>query len=154
MKIRPRIAQSNVFPQANDIYRIFNLGQELMNEYYTQDTITNALGLANARQVHYYFSATEYLGLTGENKKLTEIGMLIFAQEKNTILELLCYLILSVDIFADYYLNRDEDKIIRRLDQEYTINKSTLPRRFSTLKKWIEWCDLIVSDFSLNIIFI
>ena len=153
MNIRTHGGYSTVFPQANDIYRVYNLCISLRSGIKEYKKLLLEIGVGAIRQLHYYFSASEYLGLTDKNKKLTSYGSFIFSQDKNTILELLCYTVLSVDVFANYYVTRNKNLCIEFMKTNYDISKTTLPRRFSTLKQWVVWCDIIIQDFELSVIF-
>jgi len=151
MKISLRPGYTNVFPQANDIYKLFILIEFLQINEYDVNNIMKEIKVNSERQVQYYLSAAEYLGLIHSDKKLSEIGKIVFSQDKNFKLQLVCYLILSIDVFADYFMFRDTQRVVSLIQQNYIIKKSTLPRRVKSLIKWIEWCDIVINDFSIEI---
>jgi hypothetical protein len=151
MKIKIREGYSNVFPQANDIYKLFLLCDFLFMDGFDKEKIMKLINVNSERQVQYYLSAGKYIGLIDTRKQLTEIGKLIFSQDKNNKLQLVCYQILSNNIFADYFIHRNINKTVILLNNSYYIAKSTLPRRISSLRQWIQWCDVILNDFQIGI---
>jgi len=151
MKIRLNDGYSKVFPQANDIYKLLTLCDYLFTEKFDLEVLKKHIKVNSERQVQYYLSAGEFIGLINSEKELNEVGKLIFGQNKNTILQLVCYLILSNKIFAAYYRTRNKDTVIHMMNN-YEINQSTLPRRLSSMQNWIKWCDIIVRDFDIQII--
>lgn len=151
MKISVRNGHTKIFPQANDIYKLFILIDYLKHNVFDKIMIMKEIKVRSERQVQYYISATEFLGITTPNKCLSEIGEMIYSQDKNIRLQLLCYLILSIDIFADYYLHRNIENIVLNTQKNYGIDSSTVRRRMNSLIKWINWCDIVIKDFSIKI---
>ncbi len=152
MKIRVRESFCDVFPQANDIYRLYKLGLALFEERrFSKSDLIELIGVGSERQLQYYFSACEFIGLSTSDKTLSQFGKMVFAQDKNNIFILMVYHILSINIFADYFVNRNDAKSLHYLETQFNISKSTVPRRLSTLKRWINWCDIIIKDFQINI---
>lgn len=143
----------DVFPQANDIYKVIKVVELVGSNRNEETVIMEALGITTERQVQYYISAAQYLGLLDSKKTVSEIGTLIFDQKTSTKLELITYLILSGEIFSFYYRTRDRESTVLKLMNELGLSESTANRRYSTIEQWVEWCDIIISDYKINIEF-
>lgn len=138
-----------IFPQANDIYKVIYL-IELLYENANEIKIKSKLGLTTSRQVQYYTSALEYLNLV-KNKSLTELGELVVRSSIEEKIEIVVEQILNKDIFYDFYILRDESRIIVKICSTYFVSISTAKRRLSSVKRWISWVDIVVSDYRLSI---
>lgn len=144
---------SNVFPQANDIYKIMRLGQELIEQETSNKILIETLKVTTFRQLDYYLSAGIYLGIFSSGKKLTQTGELIFTQDKNIQLILLCQTILSNYIVQKFYLKQDAKAVLDCLIKDYSLSVITANRRLNTVKHWADWCEIIIQDFDLKIVF-
>lgn len=149
MKINTIRNTANTFPQANDIYKIILFVDEMVSQYHknTLDTIT--IDVVD-RQLSYYKSAAEYLGLVFKNKS-TDIAELIFNLDKRELFISMVYLVLRNDIFYNFFMERNQEIIINELIEGYNMSEATANRRFSTIKRWIEWCDIIITDYNIII---
>lgn len=140
-----------IFPQANDIYKVIQIVvlQKIMD--IDEDEIMSRLEISSTRQIHYYRKAAAFLGLLDGENRVTKVGA-IFADQSTVIqLELMVYFILSIDIFYSYFITRDKQKIIDEISRNYGYNNTTATRRFSTLESWIDWCDIVISDYKIKI---
>lgn len=132
-----------VFPQANDIYRVIAYVSTFFNENnaydfnFLKDNITQ-------RQIQYYKSAAEYLGLINKNKP-TESARVIFSLKKKDLLINVMKIILGNRCFYDYFKERDNEKAITFLMERYSFSYVTANRRLSTIRAWCAWC-LIISE--------
>lgn len=138
------------FPQANDVYKILKyVNNQLGNihqrtfKYISDDYVD--------RQKLYYKSAAQYLGYLDENGPTT-FTLKIFMLDPNFIFVYNVHQILSHEIFYNFYVNRNVDMVIQSLIKNYSLSPITAARRTSTVKSWIEWCDLIIKENRLEII--
>lgn len=138
-----------IFPQANDVYKVLKYVDNLCYNYHKEnfDTINDKVV---ERQKQYYHSAAIYLGLI-EYNKANKLAKFIFSMDKKSLLVAIVNLILSKDIFYRYYFNRDIDDTINNISRIYSMSISTATRRASTVKSWVEWCDIIIRDNHVNI---
>jgi hypothetical protein len=142
------------FPQADSFARIFDLLGLLYNESLSQEQITTTYAF-DLRQTQYYSSAAMYLGLvqkrqeqgTGVLYSLTEEGKNIYAMPASTRKMALAKSILRHRVFARtlrLYFNNSERPTVPSVveimrDEKIAIDKTTMPRRASTVLSWIDW---------------
>lgn len=147
---------STLLPQANNPHRIV----EFINQSYQQsdyDTFLKSWELTN-RQLMYYKDAANILGLIkiskreslkkwfykDQNDKYTKKGLTFLNETKVNQLRVMKEQILSNDIISIYNKKLSE-KNISDSDLEaffmnkYSLSQVTVKRRFSTIKKWIEF---------------
>lgn len=138
-----------IFPQANDIYRVIAYVSTFFDA-----SVSDKFDFLNKniteRQIHYYKSASVYLGLT-KNGIPTEISIRIFKYEKNDILIYIMKLILKQDLFNHYVKNQDDEYVVSELSKRYSYSKITSYRRLSTIKSWCKWCKLIAVENNMKI---
>lgn len=150
------------FPQANEFGRLIDLLTLLLDKELTKEEIA-ANYQFDTRQVNYYTDAGRYLGLINKyfDKStrertfcLTNDGRnLLNKRYKAKILSLVTK-ILEHEVFfkafkytTDYGVipNKDETcKIISSFN--FGINSTTISRRSSTVRRWVEWILSIISD--------
>ena len=149
MKIIPKNNEYRTFPQANDIYRVIYYADSKLYGLFAQkiDFLKEKIA---SRQIQYYRSAAEYLGLLYKNAP-TDLAIKIFKNDKNTIFVSIVELILSNKLFYDYYKERNEEKSITDISTEFNLNYITAKRRCSTIKSWIKWCDIILTDNNVTV---
>lgn len=138
-----------IFPQANDIYRVIAYVSTFFDAS-VSDKFDFLSQNITERQIHYYKSASEYLGLT-INGIPTEISITIFKLEKNDVLINIMKLILQQDLFSHYVRKQDDEYVVSELIKRYSYSKVTAYRRLSTIKAWCKWCKLIAVENNIII---
>lgn len=135
------------FPQANDMTKIIKLvmaDEEVLND---KDKAMALIQVSTARQVAYYLSALLFLKYITHDKKFTDSAKLIKNSEVEVKKDIHAQL-LNNDIFKKFYIMFFETKrvdinAIKKSLLETKENKklaeSTLNRRSSTIKSWVEW---------------
>ena len=135
------------FPQANDMTKIIKLvmaDEKILND---KDKALELIQVGTSRQVAYYLSALLFLKYITHDKKFTELAKSIKSNEKEVEKNIYSQL-LGNDTFKEYFLMFfDCQKIdigaIKKSLLEHKGNKrlseSTLNRRASTIKAWVEW---------------
>ena len=95
------------FPQANDIYKLIKIVDNINGSHYQAKLESISLNISE-RQLRYYKDSARYLGLLDEKgEDLTDIGLLVFSRDFKTMLVLMVSIILSDEIFYDYYENKN-----------------------------------------------
>jgi hypothetical protein len=140
VKTNPKL----VFPQANDIYKVIKFVDDLTNNNH-QKALKRISTIIVDRQKSYYKSAAKFLGLI-DKLRPTELGRAILNSEKTEMMLSIANLILNQEIFYKYYLNKDISQVIDTLKTTYNMNDTTAKRRSSTVKAWINWCNIIIEE--------
>jgi hypothetical protein len=139
------------FPQANDIYKILKFVQNLHNPL-NLDRFSNIDLDFVSRQILYYKAAAQYLGLLNK-EQTSELTKIIFDLDNNFLFITVVNLILRNKVFGMYYQTRDTLIVENYIQNLYHLNKTTSNRRMSTVKKWVDWCDIIITENNLNLEF-
>lgn len=147
---RNQIQYYNIFPQANDIYKVIKIGELIYNDTTCVENIMLNLDISVLRQYHYYFAAGKFIGIFVGKNELTQFGREIFSLDNDKQLKKICTRILDINIFYNYFLFRDKNNILELLKNKYKLNDTTAQRRISTVKKWVEWCDCIINDYGVD----
>lgn len=143
------------FPQANNILRTIDLLSLLMEGELTKDEITSNYDF-EPRQSNYYADAARYLGLaqkTGTHSnpiyELTPLGRQIMSKRHREKMLGIVESILQHEVFNNVFkkylqtfspVSIEEIVDIMNNSYIYNVNKnSTIVRRASTVKRWIEW---------------
>lgn len=148
-KVKPNVDVT--FPQSNDIYKLLKIGDEFNGSYHKKHlkNITTDISL---RQMQYYINTGKYFGLFESKDTLTTFGCFVLSQKFSTVLELFVFLILSDEIFYDYYLNRSLEKTSEMIHKFFPdLGKSTCYRRAKNVHSWINWCNQIILELNLKI---
>ena len=138
------------FPQANDFNKILKI-IEIADEDKLFDTyfLIDYLELGTQRQISYYVSAAEFLGIIDKRRRFTDFGK----ELRNSIYESrvlkLCQRITSLPVFGEIFLMQylyketvDTNYISQMISDIYGIdNVEVCNRRASTVKKWLLWID-------------
>lgn len=159
----PVVEPPNVpFPQANDFEKIVDLLTLMLNKELTKEEITTNYQF-DVRQTNYYTDATRYLGLVNRYKdsdtketmfQLTEEGKyLLNRKHKEKILSLIRK-ILEHEAFYKSFQATLSTKVVPSsheiskimLSCNLDLNNTTIIRRSSTVRGWIEWILNIISD--------
>ena len=135
------------FPQANDMTKIIKLvmaDEEVLND---KDKAMELIQVGTSRQVAYYLSALLFLKYITHDKKFTELAKSIKTNEMEVKKNIHSQL-LNNDTFKEYYLMFFDSKkidvgVIKKSllgdKGNKKLSESTLNRRASTIKAWVEW---------------
>lgn len=142
-----------VFPQANDFLKIVKVFQCTDEQLKDNTYLMKLLGVSN-RQVNYYLSANEYLGVI-DNREFTDIGKMIKKYEYSNQIKELIRLVLSDEIFFDiFYIDVILEKDISTKDIEQIMYTKELvdsevvaKRRASTVKSWVRYIKNIKNQY-------
>ncbi|MDO4466429.1 MAG: hypothetical protein Q4C49_05410 [Bacillota bacterium] len=136
------------FPQADDFSKIIlliNLDDE--KKLSDKELLGKYLGDIVERQVMYYISACQYLGLINENKEYTELGNKIRQYDSMRQNIELAKLIVKDDIFGTVFfyqqmlgVSLEKSEIINIMREYIDLSKDGIyKRRSQTVVKWVEW---------------
>lgn len=135
------------FPQANSIPNIIKIVKSEENSFQDTELIKNIIGVKTYRQVHYYLSSLKYLGIIDENKKFSEFGLYLRSLKNGEFKRTLALKIVGLGIFRDVYClektntKMTVERIVRKMDYlERGYSQTTLKRRASTVRAWVDWC--------------
>lgn len=133
------------FPQANDINKVIALvqaGDEIIGN---KEKAKYVINVGTPRQVSYYLSALQYLKYLGQNKKLTERALKL-QNSKSELVSDIYNQLLEDKLFGKAYHDFkvtgqvNIDKVASDLKKENKrLSESTLKRRASTIRSWVEW---------------
>lgn len=137
------------FPQANDFNKIVQIieidDEELLkdNEY-----MKIYLSLGTGRQISYYLSACEFLGLINK-RKFTKLALEMRCLSKDTKILKFSQLIVSTPVFGEVFFSQylygekyNSELIAQLIGLIYKIdNLEVCKRRASTVLKWISWIE-------------
>lgn len=138
------------FPQANDFNKIvllLNIAD--VRSLRDKEYLMTYLNLGTERQIAYYLSAMEFLGLINKDKTFTLTGMEIRDSSHDLKILKLCRLIVSLPVFGEVffmkYLYNEElsnNDITQLISSIYEIeNYEVCKRRTSTVVKWLDWVE-------------
>lgn len=133
------------FPQANNMKKIIQLvmsGEEIISN---KEKAMGILDVNTTRQVAYYFSALQFFKYLTHDKKFTEEAKQISSNEQEVKLDIYKKL-MKAELFR-YFYNKFE--LARSVDindiksylhkTKQGLSESTINRRASTIKAWVEW---------------
>lgn len=133
------------FPQANDINKVITLvlaGDDIIED---KEKAKEVINVRTPRQVSYYLSALQYLQYLGQNKKLTERALKL-KNSKSELVSDIYNQLLEDKLFGKAYHDFkvtgkvNIDKVTSDLKKEnQRLSESTLRRRASTIRSWVEW---------------
>lgn len=137
------------FPQANNfdnILKIVLIDDE--NNLKNNDFLKKLLDLGTDRQISYYLSACEFLGLL-QRRNLTLLGKEIRNLPKDIQILKLSQLIVSSPVFEEVFFMKyfsgkqlSKDEISELISIIYGIDSDEVcGRRASTVSKWLEWIE-------------
>ncbi|WP_139362003.1 type II restriction enzyme [Hymenobacter sp. CRA2] len=145
----PVISSGSIpLPQADDVNKVLDLGSLLLNKSMSGLDVALKFGLVS-RQGDYYPNALAYIGLAERvdgKFVLTPVGRKVFSIENRRLRNaMFANAILSTRLFKDLmsvYLRSGyvfvKQEMLDRLSKE-NINGSTIERRYTTAKRWLEW---------------
>lgn len=144
------------FPQANDINKVIALiqaGDEIIEN---KEKAKEVINVGTPRQVSYYLSALQYLKYLGQNKKLTERALKL-QNSKSELVSDIYNQLLEDKLFGKAYHDFkvtgkvNIDKVTSDLKKEnQRLSESTLKRRASTIRSWVEWMYGIDKENEMN----
>lgn len=133
------------FPQANNMNKIIKLmlhGEDILSD---KEEAMKIIEVSTTRQVAYYFSALQFFKYLTHDKKFTDSAKSISGDEKAIINDIYSQLV-NDNLFKKFYLmfkdkrTVDINKIKDCLKSEkQDLSESTVNRRASTIKAWVEW---------------
>lgn len=133
------------FPQANDINKVIALVQAGDDIIKDKEKAKEVIKVGTPRQVSYYLSALQYLKYLGQNKKLTERALKL-KNSKSELVSDIYNQLLEDKLFGKAYHDFKAtgevniDKVTSDLKKEnQKLSESTLRRRASTIRSWVEW---------------
>ena len=133
------------FPQANDINKVITLVQAGDGIIEDKEKAKEVIKVGTPRQVSYYLSALQYLKYLGQNKKLTERALKL-KNSKSELVSDIYNQLLEDKLFGKAYHDFKAtgqvniDKVTSDLKKEnQRLSESTLRRRASTIRSWVEW---------------
>ena len=146
------------FPQANDINKVIALVQAGDDIIENKEKAKYVINVGTPRQVSYYLSALQYLNLKylGQNKKLTERALKL-QNSKSELVSDIYNQLLEDKLFGKAYHDFkvtgkvNIDKVTSDLKKENKrLSESTLKRRASTIRSWVEWMYGIDKENEMN----
>lgn len=144
------------FPQANDINKVIALVQAGDDIIEDKEKAKDVIDVGTPRQVSYYLSALQYLKYLGQNKKLTERALKL-QNSKSELVSDIYNQLLEDKLFGKAYHDFkvtgkvNIDKVTSDLKKENKrLSESTLKRRASTIRSWVEWMYGIDKENEMN----
>lgn len=144
------------FPQANDINKVIALVQAGDDIIENKEKAKEVINVGTPRQVSYYLSALQYLKYLGQNKKLTERALKL-KNSKSELVSDIYNQLLKDKLFGKAYHDFkvtgqvNIDKVTSDLKKENKrLSESTLKRRASTIRSWVEWMYGIDKENEMN----
>lgn len=144
------------FPQANDINKVITLVQAGDEIIENKEKAKDVINVGTPRQVSYYLSALQYLKYLGQNKKLTERALKL-QNSKSELVSDIYNQLLKDKLFGKAYHDFkvtgqvNIDKVTSDLKKEnQRLSESTLKRRASTIRSWVEWMYGIDKENEMN----
>lgn len=144
------------FPQANDINKVIALVQAGDEIIENKEKAKEVISVGTPRQVSYYLSALQYLKYLGQNKKLTERALKL-QNSKSELVSDIYNQLLEDKLFGKAYHDFkvtgqvNIDKVTSDLKKEnQKLSESTLRRRASTIRSWVEWMYGIDKENEMN----
>ena len=133
------------FPQADEINKVITLVQAGDEIIENKEKAKEVINVGTTRQVSYYLSALQYLKYLGRNKKLTERALKL-KNSKSELVSDIYNQLLEDKLFGKAYHDFkvtgkvNIDKVTSDLKKEsQRLSESTLRRRASTIRAWVEW---------------
>ena len=119
-----------------------------------KEKVMEIIEVGTTRQVAYYFSALQFFKFLTHDKKLTDSAKSILGNEK-AIMNNIFKQLEKNELFNKFYmLFKGKDKkeidinvIIKSLNEEKKgLSESTINRRASTIKSWVEWMNYYIIE--------
>ena len=133
------------FPQANDMNKIVKLVMSNSEVLKDKQLAMNVINVTTERQVAYYLSALLFLGYITHEKKFSARACELKCDEQLLKVDIYNQL-MSNNMFKECYLKyintnkvSVEELRIAIAETNPDMAKSTVNRRASTIKAWVEW---------------
>lgn len=133
------------FPQANDMTKIIKLVMADESVINDKAKAMELIHVSTTRQVAYYFSALQFFKYLKHDKTFTDRANNLMKNKDKIILDIYSQL-LNNEMFGNAY---KQFKETRKVDVELikteikknnpNLAESTVNRRVSTIKAWVEW---------------
>lgn len=148
---------SITFPQANQFERIIAImsltnSEDLQND----ELLFGILDNITYRQVQYYLSACEYLGLINADRTYTQLGESIRGLSYSDKMIQLARVVVSDPIIGTVFfterLHRIEmsvEDIAHIISKYYTLSDAVYRRRAQTVMSWLKWINDNFKDVEL-----
>ena len=147
------------FPQANDINKVITLVQAGDDIIEDKEKAKEVINVGSPRQVSYYLSALQYLKYLGQDEKLNERALKL-KNSKSELVSDIYNQLLEDKLFGKAYHDFKAtgqvniDKVTSDLKKEnQRLSESTLRRRASTIRSWVEWMYGIDKANEMNLLF-
>lgn len=135
------------FPQANQFERIIAIMSLEKSSDLTNDNIlTSILDNITHRQVQYYLSACEYLGLINEDRTYTELGEKIRSLSYSEKIVQLARVVVADPIIGTVYfterlhqMEMSVEDIAQIISKHYKLSDAVYRRRAQTVVSWLRW---------------
>lgn len=135
------------FPQANSIPNIIKIVKSDNISFHDSEMIKSIINVKTYRQVHYYLSSLKFLGIIDDKKNFSEYGRNLRTLKNGTFKKSLAHKIINLGIFKDVFNDEKTktklslDQIVKKMDYlERGYSLTTLKRRASTVRAWVDWC--------------
>lgn len=140
---------SNIpFPQANDMQKIIKLLTSNESVINNKKETMKLIDVKTTRQVAYYLSALRFLNYLKHDKTFTDKANSLMKDERKIIIDIYNQL-LNNEIFGKVYKQFKNTKEIdvqlikKEIQKNKKLSQSTVERRASTIKSWVEWMDSV-----------
>jgi len=133
------------FPQANDMNKIIKIVMSDESILIDKQRACELIGVTTIRQVAYYLSALLYLKYLTHNKKFTDRANAIRGNEVEVKKDIYHQLMESDMFSIPYNTYKSESKVnVEAIKSEIAkvnpkMAESTVNRRASTIRAWVEW---------------
>ena len=148
---------SVTFPQANQFERIIAImSLENASDLKNDDILFSALDNITYRQVQYYLSACEYLGLINPDRTYTELGegtrVLSYSNKMIQLARVVVSDPIIGTVFFTERLHRIEmsvEDIANIISKYYNLSDAVYRRRAQTVVSWLRWLNDNFKDIEL-----
>lgn len=150
---------SSPVPQANDINKVIDLVMAGNDAISDREKAQKVIRVKTSRQVSYYLAALKYLKYLSTDKKLT-LEALELKDSRAKLVNNIYQKLLDNNLFGVAYREFKEqgqvdvEKVFGTLKKKNRkLSDSTLRRRASTIRSWVEWMYEIDKANELNPLF-
>lgn len=148
---------SITFPQANQFERIIAImSLENSSDLKDDDILFPVLDNITYRQVQYYLSACEYLGLINPDRTYTELGESIRVLSYSDKIIQLARVVVSDPIIGTVFFTERLHKIEMSVEDiayiisnYYSLSDAVYRRRAQTVMSWMRWINDNFKDIEL-----
>lgn len=142
------------FPQANDFNKVLQLlNIEEPENLKDSNYLAIYLGEITERQVSYYLSACDFLGLI-DKREFTKVGLIIRCLSKKKQIAQLAQIIFSDTVFGTIYFTEklysmklDFKDVLEIVKDNVELNSEEMyKRRTQTVVAWVEWFNNVLGD--------